>query len=127
MSYGWLEDYCLSKPWAVREHKESWNAVLYRVGGRIFGLKFKDNKGKPIINLKCDPFLSMHYRDAYRHVTSGYHMNKLHWVSVYLRGNTPDGVVRELVDMSYGLVFDGLPRRERRLLESLEGRGNDNE
>ena len=109
----WMDSYMLSKPGAVKEVKESWEAVLYRVRGKIFGLLFRDNRDRLILNLKCEPYLALWYRTQYPHIAAGYHMNKLHWNSVYLEGDTPDEAVRELLDMSYVLVCNGLPRRVR--------------
>jgi predicted DNA-binding protein (MmcQ/YjbR family) len=44
-------------------------------------------------------------------VRPGYHLNKRHWNTVVLDGSLPDRLVLELVEDSYDLVVDGLPKR----------------
>jgi len=108
----WLREYALAKPDAVENYKESWDALRYFVHGKMFALLVR-NRGATLLNLKCDPYLSLDYRARYPTVLPGWHMNKLHWVSLSLMGKTPENVCRELVDISYELVWKGLPKRVR--------------
>ena len=111
--YAWVDAYMLAKPLAIKEYKVAWEAVLYRVCGKIFGLLCQDNAGRLILNLKCDPYLCLYYRAEYPHVAPGWHMNKLHWNSLYLAGDTPDVAFKEMLDISYRLVCAGLPKKTR--------------
>ena len=111
--YLWLHEYALSKPDAEREYKESWDALLYRVHGKIFALLLRNTADGLLLNLKCDPYLSLAFRERHPAVTPGWHMNKLHWISLSLRGATPEAVCRELVDISYDLVWKGVPVKIR--------------
>lgn len=117
--YTWLHEYALAKQDAVLEHKESWNANLYRVHGRIFALLLHSPKLGTLLNLKCEPYLAMIFRERHPTVLPGWHMNKVHWISLSLKGNTPADVCRELVDISHELVWQGLPRKIR---ETAPGR-----
>ena len=110
--YLWLHAYALAKPCAVADYKESWDALRYFVHGKIFALLVRNRTGT-LLNLKCDPYLSLVFREKYATVLPGWHMNKLHWVSLSLMGSTPESVCRELVDISYDLVWKGLPKRIR--------------
>lgn len=112
--YRWLHEYALTKPDAVFEHKESWDALLYRVHGKIFALLVRNAADGTLLNLKCDPYLSLEFREQYATVLPGWHMNKLHWISLSLKGHTPEAVCRDLVDMSYDLVWAGLPEKIRK-------------
>ena len=38
-------------------------------------------------------------------------MNKEHWNSVYLDGDVPDDVLKEMIDMSYELVLKSLSKK----------------
>ncbi len=38
-------------------------------------------------------------------------MNKEHWNSVYLEGNVPDDVFKQMIDMSYNLVLNSLSKK----------------
>ena len=96
----------------VADYKESWDALRYFVHGKIFALLVR-NRGETLLNLKCDPYLSLHFRERHDTVLPGWHMNKLHWISLRLAGDTPENVCRELVDISYDLVWKGLPKKIR--------------
>lgn len=111
IGYEWLHDYTLAKPETVLEYKESWNALLYRLHGKIFALLLHSRAHGILLNLKCEPYLSLYFRERYETVIPGWHMNKLHWISLFLAGSTPEDVCRELVDISYDLVKAGLPGR----------------
>lgn len=95
------------------ERKESWDAILYRLHGKIFALLLRNKADGPLLNLKCDPYLSLGYRARHDTVIPGWHMNKLHWISLRLSGRTPEDVCRELMDISYDLVKAGLPVKAR--------------
>jgi predicted DNA-binding protein (MmcQ/YjbR family) len=42
-----------------------------------------------------------------------YHQNQRPWNAVDLDGTIDDGELREMIEHSYGLVVDGLPRAQR--------------
>ncbi len=111
--YRWLHAYAEAKPDAVLEYKESWDALLYRLHGKIFALLLRNKTNGTLLNLKCDPYLSLAFRERCPAVIPGWHMNKLHWISLCLRGHVPEEVCRELVDISYDLVRSGLPAKFR--------------
>ncbi len=112
--YKWLHEYALEKPGAEADYKESWNAVRYWLHGKIFALLVRDPQNKVLLNLKCDPYLSLEFRGRYACVLPGWHMNKLHWISLAFYGRPGDSLCRELVDISYGLVRANLPRKFRK-------------
>lgn len=111
-AYSWLQEYVLAKPDAVEDFKESWDAWRYFLHGKIFALLVR-NKTGTLLNLKCEPYISLDFRERYATVLPGWHMNKLHWISLSLQESTPESVCKELVDISYGLVWQGLPKRIR--------------
>ena len=111
--YLWLHEYALAKPDVIVDYKESWDALRYFVHGKIFALLVRNRATGTLLNLKCDPYLSLDFRERYDTVLPGWHMNKLHWISLSLMGDTPESVCRELVDISYDLVWKGLPKKIR--------------
>ncbi|MDL2285775.1 MmcQ/YjbR family DNA-binding protein, partial [Desulfovibrio sp. OttesenSCG-928-F07] len=98
--YEWLHEYLLKRPGAVLEHKESWNAMLYRLHDKIFAMLLRDNNNRTLVNLKCDPMIAIEFREEFKGVEAGWHMNKIHWVSLNLAVKTPQSAVTELVDIS---------------------------
>ena len=117
--YSFIPELCLSLPGAIEEYKESWDAVLYRVQGRIFALVLEDHGGNPLLNLKSDlrEVAPLHAR--YDALMPAYHMSKKHWTSLRLDLDCPEEIVRHLIIRSYELVVAGLSRRERNLLARL--------
>lgn len=73
-------------------------------------------------DLKCDPEESIELQKQYEGITPGYHMNKEHWISVYFHKDVPKDKIKELVRKSYDLIVEGLTKKQRQELESL----NDN-
>lgn len=102
----------LSKPGAEETAPFGPDALVYKVGGKMFALTVPDDF-PPRINLKCDPERSVILREEFGAITPGYHMNKLYWNTVVLDGSVPGGLVRELIDHSYELVVKSLPKGKR--------------
>ena len=106
---------CAAKPGALETHPFGPSVAVYKVGGKMFALVPHD-ADPPSVNLKCDPEWSELLRKAYDAVRPGYHQNKKHWNTVVLDGSVPDDEVHELVDHSYELVLETLPRAARAAL-----------
>ena len=71
------------------------------------------------VSLKCEPSLAEALRVEHPSVRPGHHLNKRHWITVTLEDDPPpDELVLGLVEDSYELVVDGLPKRERDLVRS---------
>src|SRR5205814_8776149 len=62
---------------------------------------------------KCDPDLALDLRDRYEQVHPGYHMNKKHWNTVEIEGGIREAELRKMIDHSYDLVVQSLPRASR--------------
>ena len=114
--YSFIPDLCLSLPGAVEEYKEAWDAVLYRVQGRIFAMVLEDHDGNPLLNFKTDLREVAPLHTRYDALMPAYHMSKKHWTSLRLDRDCPEEIVRHLLVRSYELVVAGLPRRDRNLL-----------
>jgi len=113
MQYQWLEAYLLAKPGARKVYKEDWQATLYLLGEKIFALCGSDKYGKPIISFKLEPAHGDLLRQQFADLVPGYHLNRLHWNSLYLEGATPDEVVRGMMDESYRLILESFSRKKR--------------
>ena len=112
MQYEWLSDYCLQKPGVIKDYKDEWEAFRYLIGDKMFVMVGEDNTGKPIITLKLEPLRGEIVRQQYTgSVTPGYYMNKVHWNSVYFEGTVPDDELKSMLDESYLIVLNSLPKR----------------
>lgn len=114
MAYPWLDNYLLSQTAAKKDFKIEWNATRYMVGDKMFALIGGDKYGKPIVTVKCEPPFGAALREKYPAIVPGYYMNKLHWNSVALDGGVPDDVLKEMIDMSYRLIVNGLSKKAQR-------------
>ena len=105
-----FREYCLSKPRATEGTPFGPDTLVFKVGGKIFAITSLDEIPARA-NLKCDPDLALELRDRYEQVEPGYHMNKKHWNTVVLDGVIPDPEVRKMIDHSYDLVVQSLPKK----------------
>ncbi len=119
-----FRDHCLALPGATEGLPFGPDTLVFKVGGKMFALMGLDRE-PPFVNLKCDPERAVELRETFESVTPGWHMNKVHWNSVGLRGDVPSGVIRELADHSYALVVASLPKTARTALGDGEGGGGD--
>ena len=108
-----FREYCLSKVAATESMPFGEGVLVFKVAGKIFALAALDEI-PTTVNLKCDPDLGLELRDRYEQVRPGYHMNKKHWNTVELDGGIPDTELRKMIDHSYELVVQKLPRKMRR-------------
>lgn len=109
-------DYCLSKK-AVTEHFPfDDDTLVFKVLGKMFALSSlkRWENGEGFINLKCDPDDAQELRSKYDSIKPGYHMHKRLWNSVYIQtGELSPKLIMELIDHSYNLVVNGLPKKLR--------------
>ena len=104
-----FRDYCLSKP-GVSEHFPFDNRTLvFKVGGKMFALT--DVEVYSSINLKCDPEKSIELQETYHGIIPGYHMNKVHWNTVSVNEDVSSVFLLELIDISYLLIVNSLPKK----------------
>jgi predicted DNA-binding protein (MmcQ/YjbR family) len=108
---------CLSMPGATEDFPFGEGVSVFKVGGKMFALSRLD--GEPLqVSLKCEPELADQLRLTYAAVRPGYHLNKRHWNTITLDGTLEDRTVFDMVEDSYDLVVDGLPKARR---EALQG------
>ena len=111
MNITFFREYCLSKPGASEDTPFDENTLCFKVGNKIFAII--DIELFESVNLKCDPERAVELREEYTGIVPGYHMNKKHWNTVSFDGSVPDKLILELVDHSYDLIFNSLPKQKR--------------
>jgi len=108
-----FREYCLAKPGASEDTPFGPDVLVFRAGGKMFGLASL-NSVPPTVNLKCNPDLALDLRDRYAQIRPGYHMNKKHWNTVEIERGIPAVELRRMIDHSYELVVESLPKAIRR-------------
>ncbi|MCH8549596.1 MAG: MmcQ/YjbR family DNA-binding protein [Balneolaceae bacterium] len=113
-------NFCLSFPGATEDLPFDENTLCFKVMGKIFTIC--DIEEFESINLKCDPVKAIELREEYPGtVVPGYHMNKKHWNTVSMNSGLPEKLIKEWITDSYNLVVAGLTKKNRELLESMNG------
>jgi predicted DNA-binding protein (MmcQ/YjbR family) len=110
-----FRDYCLSKPGVTEGFPFDDKVLVFKVANKIFALT--DVDAFVSINLKCRPDYALELRERYTSVKPGYHMNKKHWNTVETDGDLPVHLLVELIDMSYDLVYQSLPKKVKDQLQ----------
>lgn len=108
-------EYCLSKKGVTEHFPFDDDALVFKVGGKMFCLTSLSDweKGTPSLNLKCNPDRAAELRAEYEAINPGYHMSKKHWNTVNFNRDVSDKMMRELIDHSYELVFNSLTQKLR--------------
>jgi predicted DNA-binding protein (MmcQ/YjbR family) len=111
-------EYCLSKPGTTEHTPFGPDTLVFKVMNKMFALSGIETFD--FINLKCDPEYAIELREKYDGtITPGYHMNKKLWNSVYVNVDVPDDLVYQLIDDSYQLIVDSLPKKVKEELNNL--------
>lgn len=112
LSYEGLKAAFEAKPACSPETPFGPEPLVFKVGGKMFGLLSETTSG-PSISLKCEPALGEIMRETWAAITAGYHLNKRHWITVTQDADLPDEEILKLIDHSYDLVVGALPKRMR--------------
>lgn len=103
-----LRDYCLQKSGVTEGLPFGEDTLVFKVGNKIFLLISLETSNR--FNVKCDPELAIELRDRHAEVIPGYHMNKVHWNTVYMDRSLTHKQLCEMIDHSYTLVLKSLPK-----------------
>ena len=104
-----VKSYLLFKPESAECYPFDETTAVFKVQGKIFALLSK-HQGRPLINLKCNPDHAIELRDIFTEIFPAYHMNKRHWNTVILNGTVPQGEIERMIDNSFKLVIDVMPK-----------------
>ncbi|HEY9722692.1 MAG TPA: MmcQ/YjbR family DNA-binding protein [Oscillatoriaceae cyanobacterium] len=110
-----FRSYCLAKPLTSASTPFGPEVLVFKVADKMFAT-LGASEGKPAVNLKAPPEMSVALREEHAAITPGYHMNKRHWNTITLDGRVPPELLRHLIDLSYGLVARSLKKADREAL-----------
>jgi predicted DNA-binding protein (MmcQ/YjbR family) len=113
-----IREYCLSLHAVTEDMPFGDDTLVFRVMNKIFALV--NISGETSINLKCDPPRAIELREEYPSIIPGYHMNKQHWNTVYMDGRLKKELVTSLIDHSYELIAESLPKAKKDELKRLK-------
>ena len=107
-----VKAYLGSKPGATEETPFGPEALVYKVGGKIFAVVGWD-RDPLTISLKGEPERIEELREVFRSITPAPYFHKRHWNQVRLDGTVPEAEVFAMIDDSYELILRSLPRARR--------------
>lgn len=110
-------DYCIEKKGVTESFPFDENTLVFKVMNKMFALAGINNF--EFINLKCNPEKAIELREQYEGVTGAYHMSKVHWNSVSIKGDIPDKLIYQWIDDSYNLIVSSLTKKLQKELEGL--------
>lgn len=121
-----FNQYCLAKPGVTADYPFKGECVWMKVLGKMFALanvQAMKMDGQMVdtfhfINLKCSPDKALELREAHAAIVPGWHQNKEHWNTLYMDGSLEHQLVKELVDHSYDIVLQSLPKKQKDQLTS---------
>ena len=100
-----LIDYCLTLPAVYEDYPfdEVAAVMRHKVNKKMFALIAHMN-GRLYINLKCEPMRADFLRSVFESVIPGWHMNKVHWNTVFIDGDVPEDDLYGMIEHSYDLI-----------------------
>jgi predicted DNA-binding protein (MmcQ/YjbR family) len=106
---------CETRPHATLDFPFGEQTAVYKIGGKMFALMSVDElPGR--LTLKVDPDEGEALVEQYGCINPGFYMNKRHWITVTLDHELPVDVLEEIIDDSYQLVRNSLPKKTQALL-----------
>jgi predicted DNA-binding protein (MmcQ/YjbR family) len=112
-----LRNALINFPAVTEEEPFGPDTIVYKVAGKVYALSTYQS---PLaVNLKCDSTRAQELRNRYDAVQPGYHMNKKHWNTVTIDGSLPKSLLLELIEHSYDLVVNGLPKKAQKKVKEM--------
>ncbi len=116
MDVEFLFEYRFAKKGVSESFPFDEDTLVFKVLGKMFAATNLAEIPQRI-NLKCDPTYAVQLREFHEEIIPGYHMNKKHWNTVYLEGSLKRDLILALIDHSYDLVVDKLPKKLKHQLD----------
>lgn len=115
-----IREFCISKPFVTEEFPFDSDTLVFKVHGKMFLLISLSNPSR--FNVKCEPERAVHLREEYPNaIFPGYHMSKVHWNTVNVDQGLSDEFLFELMQLSYDLIWESLPKKLRSSLRQAQG------
>ena len=116
-NYPWIDKFAVAMPSAITDYKIEWEWDRFLIEDKMYGAICTPNKSYPafadrtLLTLKCDPTLIPLLIEQYEYISQAFYMDKKNWISIFLDGDTPVDLIKDLVVKSYKLVFEKLTKK----------------
>lgn len=108
-------DYCLSVKGATECMPFGENVLVFKVMDKMFTFAtLQPKNGRFWADMKCAPDKAEELIEQYRDIFWGPFSDKKHWITVYLEGDVPDKLIKELINHSVEEVIKKLSKKNRK-------------
>lgn len=108
-------DYCLSVKGATECMPFGENILVFKVMDKMFTFAtLRPKNGNFWADMKCAPDKAEELIEQYGDIFWGPFSDKKHWITVYLEGDVPDKLIKELISHSVEEVIKKCPRKNRK-------------
>ena len=103
-----VREYCITKKAVTESFPFDETTLVFKVMNKMFCLLGLDNFK---VSLKNNPEKNIELRAHFPAIQQGYHLNKEHWNTIVLNGTIPTNTLKELIDDSYRIIIQSLPKK----------------
>ena len=113
-----VRSFCLSLP-QVDEKVQWGNDLLFRIGEKMFAVVSLEPASDHCMSFKCTPekFAELVEQEG---IFPAPYVARYHWVALKRFDALPDRELKELLRSAYGLVYEKLPAKIKRQLETVK-------
>jgi predicted DNA-binding protein (MmcQ/YjbR family) len=106
----WIRDHCLGLPHAI-EQVQWGDHLLFKVGGKMFAItSLSPSPVKLTIKATAEAFAELTERQG---IIPAPYMARAKWIAFETLNALPRAEIKQLIDTSYKLVFEKLPKKAR--------------
>ena len=105
MNHKKLIEYCLTHSDTYEDYPfgEEWAVIRHKSNKKSFALIY-EREGRLCINLKCEPMKADFLRSVKSGVVPAYHMNKVHWNTIYINTDVTKEELYDMIDHSFSIT-----------------------
>ena len=111
-----IREYCIAKKAVTESFPFDETTLVFKVMNKMFCLLGLNDMR---VSLKNDPEINIELRAHYPAIIAGYHLNKQHWNTISVDGTVPHDLLLELIDESYRLIVESLPKKKQEEFNNL--------
>jgi len=112
-----IREYCIAKKAVTESFPFDETTLVFKVMNKMFCLLGLDDFR---VSLKNDPEKNIALRGRYSAIYEGYHLHKEHWNTIELNGTVPTSMLKELIDDSYNIIVQSLPKKKQEEYKNLQ-------
>lgn len=116
MDHTWIDEIIDDMTGTTVEYKPAWDSMIYRLSGKMIGMRGKYRDGRPILTIKLPPEQGQILRIAHEEIIPGYYSNKMHYNSIFLDADFSRQFITDLLEDSWNCVFATLTKKAQAAL-----------